>query len=151
MEENINIENNVSLGKTETNNPTKLNTIKRAMIKALEKSLGIVTTAAKNVGIDRSTHYLWLQQDELYKEQVESISDMALDFAESKLHQQIGEGAIPSTIFYLKTKGRRRGYIEQTNLDHTTGGEKFTAPQPLIVYSTAPPLAQSENEIEKKK
>ena len=30
---------------------------KKAMLEALEKSLGVVTSACKNVGIGRTTHY----------------------------------------------------------------------------------------------
>lgn len=92
---------------------------KRAMLEALEKSLGIVTTAAKSVGIDRSTHYKWMESDPEYKEAVESIDDIALDFAESQLHKQIKNGEVSSTIFYLKTKGRKRGYAEKLNLSIT--------------------------------
>ena len=62
---------------------------KKKMIEAMEKSLGIVTTACKSVGISRETHYRWTREDEQYRMQVESISDMALDFAESQLHKQI--------------------------------------------------------------
>ena len=36
---------------------------KRAMIEALEKALGVVTTACKSVGISRSTHYSWMESD----------------------------------------------------------------------------------------
>lgn len=90
---------------------------KRAMIQALEVSLGIVTTACKKVGINRDTHYEWMKRDEQYKADVESISDIALDFAESKLHEQINNGEVSSTIFYLKTKGKRRGYIERVEQD----------------------------------
>ena len=36
---------------------------KKAMIGALQKSLGVVTTACKVVGIDRQTHYNWLETD----------------------------------------------------------------------------------------
>ena len=38
-------------------------TLKKAMLEALEKSLGIVTTAAKSVGITRKTHYDWLNKE----------------------------------------------------------------------------------------
>jgi hypothetical protein len=100
---------------------TKFDTKKKAMIEALEKSLGIVTTAAKKVGIDRTTHYKWLDADEDYKKAVEDISDIAIDFAESKLHEQIGNGEVASTIFYLKTKGKRRGYIERTETELSVG------------------------------
>jgi hypothetical protein len=94
-------------------------TLKRAMIEALEKSLGIVTTAAKSAGIDRSTHYEWLKTDDEYRKAVEDIGDIALDFAESQLHKQISNGEVSSTIFYLKTKGKKRGYIERQETEHT--------------------------------
>lgn len=87
------------------------------MIAALEQSLGIVTTAAKAVGIDRTTHYDWLKSDEEYKAAVDSIQDITLDFAESQLHKQIKDGEVTSTIFYLKTKGKKRGYIERVEND----------------------------------
>lgn len=86
---------------------------KKAMIEALEKSLGIVTSACKSVGISRETHYAWMREDEEYKAAVESIGDVALDFAESQLHKQIKEGSTAATIFLLKTKGKKRGYIER--------------------------------------
>ena len=89
---------------------------KRAMIEALEKSLGVVTTACKTVGIARQTHYEWYREDEQYKAAVDSIGDIALDFAESQLHKQIGSGEVAATIFYLKTKGKRRGYIERQEI-----------------------------------
>ena len=89
---------------------------KGEMIKALVKSLGIVTLACKEVDIERSTHYDWLKVDEEYKQAVEDISDVALDFAESKLHKQIDKEDTTATIFYLKTKGKKRGYIERQEL-----------------------------------
>jgi len=98
---------------------TNTNILKKAMIEALEKSLGVVTTAAKAVGIDRSTHYDWYNNDPEYRAAVDSISDIALDFAESQLHKQIQEGEVSSTIFYLKTKGKKRGYVERTEVEHS--------------------------------
>ena len=97
----------------------KSDNIKEKMISALESTLGIVTGACKKVGISRETHYRWMREDSDYKVAVDSISDICLDFAESQLHQQIMEGNVASTIFYLKTKGKRRGYIERTELEHT--------------------------------
>ena len=91
--------------------------LKKAMLLALEQSLGIVTAAAKSVGIDRTTHYLWLKDDQEYKSAVDSIQDITLDFAESQLHKQIKDGEVTSTIFYLKTKGKKRGYVERVEQD----------------------------------
>jgi hypothetical protein len=44
---------------------------------------------------------------------------VALDFAESQLHKQIQSGEVSSTIFYLKTKGKKRGYVERSEVDHS--------------------------------
>ena len=94
-------------------------TLKKAMLEALEKSLGIVSTAAKMVGIDRSTHYAWLKADEEYKSAVNSIQDSVLDFAESHLYKLVKDGNPAATIFFLKTKGKKRGYIERQEIEVT--------------------------------
>lgn len=99
---------------------------KKAMIEALEKSLGIVTSACKAVGISRETHYRWLREDEEYKLAITSIEDIALDFAESQLHKQIQNGEVSATIFYLKTKGKRRGYVERFDLSNETNSNLVT-------------------------
>lgn len=86
------------------------------MLEALEKSLGIVTSACRSAGVGRTQHYNWLKDDPAYKAEVESISDIALDFAETELHKRIRDQDTTAIIFYLKTKGRKRGYVER--LDH---------------------------------
>jgi hypothetical protein len=118
-------------------------TLKKAMLEALEKTLGIVTTAAKLAGIERNTHYTWLKEDEQYKESVEAITDMAIDFAESQLnvlmqgatHEvvtnrgdivEIKDAPNPSSIiFYLKTKGKKRGYVEKQEVELSGEREIF--------------------------
>ena len=96
---------------------------KEAILSALENSLGVVTVACKSVDIPRSTYYKWLNEDEKFAEQVKDIENIALDFGESQLHKQIGLGNTSATIFFLKTKGKKRGYIERSELDLTSGDE----------------------------
>lgn len=95
---------------------------KKAMIEALQASLGIVKTACQEVGIVRQTHYNWMEADPEYKAAVESIAEDAIDFVESKLHQKINEGDTTSIIFFMKTKGKKRGYIERQELEHSGNG-----------------------------
>jgi hypothetical protein len=104
---------------------------KKGMIEALEKSLGIVTTACKAVGISRETHYRWLSEDEQYKSSVDSIADIALDFAESKLHKSIENGSDTACIFYLKTKGKKRGYIERNEITGADGNPIIIMPSDI--------------------
>jgi len=97
----------------------KTDTKKGLMLEALEKSLGIVSTACKMVDISRQTHYAWLKADEEYKKAVNSIQDGVLDFAESHLYKLVKEGNPAATIFFLKTKGKKRGYIERQEIEVT--------------------------------
>lgn len=102
------------------NQSTKINNIKKdEMIKALEQSLGVVTLACRKIGIDRTTHYLWMNTDAEYKKAVDELADVALDFAESKLHENMAEKDTTALIFYLKTKGKKRGYVERTEIEHS--------------------------------
>jgi hypothetical protein len=90
---------------------------KKAVLIALEKSLGVVTAACKQAGVGRTQFYEWLRTDEEFAKQVEDIRDVTLDFAESALYQQIKKGNTAATIFLLKTKGKGRGYIERQEYD----------------------------------
>jgi len=96
---------------------------KETILKALESSLGVVTTACKKTEIPRSTFYKWLKEDEDFAEKVKDIENVSLDFAESKLFEQMSDNNTSATIFYLKTKGRKRGYWEKQQMDMTTDDE----------------------------
>ena len=95
--------------------------IKKALIEALEKSLGVVTTACKNIGVGRTTYYDWYNNDEEFKKNVDELQSVALDMAESQLHKQILDGNTSATIFYLKTKGKKRGYVERQEITGADG------------------------------
>jgi len=96
---------------------------KEALLNALEKSLGVVTTACKQLDISRATYYRWLSEDEEFSKSAKEIQNVALDFVESKLFEQIQESSTAATIFYLKTKGKKRGYVERSELDLSSGDE----------------------------
>jgi len=94
---------------------------KESMLKALEKNLGVVTLSCRKANIPRSTFYKWVNEDKEFAEQVKEIENVALDFAESELLKQIQNGIPTSTIFYLKTKGKKRGYIERQEITGADG------------------------------
>lgn len=98
---------------------------KKAILEALEQSLGVVTTACKSVGIGRTTFYSWLETDKDFAKAVKDIENIAIDFAESQLYKQIQEGNTAATIFYLKTKGKNRGYIERQEFTGQDGERLF--------------------------
>jgi|TARA_Y100000114_G_scaffold147396_1_gene159153 predicted DNA-binding transcriptional regulator AlpA len=95
--------------------------IKKGLIEALEKSLGVVTTACKQVGIGRTTFYNYYNEDKDFAKKVDEIENVALDFAESQLHKQIQDGSTAATIFLLKTRGKKRGYVERQEITGADG------------------------------
>ena len=120
----------VRIPKTKSEKPmpksTRTDMLKKQMIDSLEKSLGIVTIACRNVGIHRSTFYDWMNTDPEFKKLVDDVSEITLDFAESELHKQIRDGSTAATIFYLKTKGKKRGFIERSEIDMNTNSPDFS-------------------------
>lgn len=90
---------------------------KKLMLEALEASMGIVSSACAIVNISRQTHYRWLKEDSEYKSAVEALEDVVLDMAETALHKNVKAGDTTAIIFLLKTKGKRRGYIERSQIE----------------------------------
>jgi predicted DNA-binding transcriptional regulator AlpA len=94
--------------------------LKKELLSSLTKSLGIVSRACEMLGISRTTYYKYYNEDAEFKKQVDDIGEATIDFAESKLFELIKSGNITATIFFLKTKGRRRGYTERQEIEHST-------------------------------
>lgn len=90
---------------------------KKWMYEALKAQLGVVTAAAKQVGINRSTHYDWLKEDENYKKWIEELPDITLDAVEQALLKNILKGNVVAQTFYLKTKGKSRGFVERQEIE----------------------------------
>ena len=91
----------------------KLTDKQQLMLEILEKSAGNVSVACKKIGIGRTTYYDWCEHSAHFKKAVDDIQESLIDLAETKLMQKINDGDTTSTIFFLKTKGKSRGYIER--------------------------------------
>ena len=96
---------------------------KKEFLQALQRCGGNVSEATKQVPIHRTTHYNWLEADPEYAAAVEAIKESLIDRAEGVLHGLIGDGNVPAVLFFLKTQGKKRGYIERTETDVTSGGQ----------------------------
>jgi hypothetical protein len=114
--------------------------IKKKVLKGLEKYRGIISSACQFANISRQSYYNWMENDPEFKQAVDDISEAAIDFVEGKLFEKINgvtmlgksngdsDGEDPTytlppsdtaIIFYLKTKGKKRGYIEKSEVEHT--------------------------------
>lgn len=92
-----------------------MNLKKKGFIDAYIKSFGNITQSCRAVGVVRQTYYDWCRDDEEFKKTVEAIEpgEDFLDFTESALVKKIKGGDTTAIIFALKTKGKKRGYIER--------------------------------------
>jgi len=97
-------------------NKTKQN--KARLLQAMEDTLGNVTLACKKANICRFTYYDYYKNDPEFRRVVDDMENVKLDFAESSLFQQIKTRVPSSTQFYLKYKGRKRGYEDRSTMQH---------------------------------
>ena len=84
---------------------------------AYEKSLGVLKPACDMTGMCRKTIWEWRKKYPEFDAACHDCEETAVDFVETKLYKLINDGAEASTIFYLKTKGRNRGYVEKHEVD----------------------------------
>lgn len=99
---------------------------KKALIDSLTNNLNNITEACKDIGITRDTYYKWKKSDPEFREAAENINEHLIDFAENSLLKQIENGNTTATIFFLKTRGKHRGYVEKQELDHTSKGASLS-------------------------
>lgn len=89
---------------------------KKRVLEALNKSLGIVTSACNAANVSQTQFYEWKRTDADFAEAVKMIDNKQLDYVEGKLFENIKDNDTQSILFYLRTKGKSRGYTERTEL-----------------------------------
>ena len=102
----------LAMGRGLVEHMEQLEAKKKSMIDLLTQMTPVID-ACKKAGIGRTTHYNWLKNDPEYKESVDSIQDHRLDQAERRLDELIAAKNPTAIIFFLKTKGKKRGYVER--------------------------------------
>lgn len=137
------------------------NKIKKEFIKEYYSQGGNISATCRALGISRFLYYKWLEDDK-FSASIREMDESFKDFAEKTLydiltpHDEVTEitkeiydkkqGVITLTetktvknavntiglIFYLKTKARDRGYIENDNNNNTNG----VAAPPVITFVT---------------
>lgn len=90
---------------------------KQAFLEALKQSAGILQPACDAIGVDRITVWRWRKADKKFDAACKDCKEIAVDFAESALLKNIKSGDTTAIIFYLKTQGRDRGYVEKQQVE----------------------------------
>ena len=91
----------------------------KKIIEAFLNTGGIVSKAALKLGVSRQAVYSRIQKSEELAKEQQSAKETALDLAEDKLLSNIKAGDNTCIIFYLKTKGKGRGYDERHQIELT--------------------------------
>jgi hypothetical protein len=125
-----------SLGKAKTNNNKKI------FLQALAEHRGIVTKACNATGISRTQVYKWRDEDSTFVDQINEVQQIVLDFAEDKLFEHIDNDNVPSLIFFLKCRGKERGYVERQEI---TGKDGQELPAIQVIQTSAEPLSTEED------
>lgn len=86
---------------------------KTLFLQHFREGKGIVSYACSKTGISRNTYYKWRKKDAKFKAECESVEEEVVDVVESKLLRKINDEDLTAIIFYLKTKGKNRGYVER--------------------------------------
>lgn len=81
--------------------------------KALEDTGSFLGETAKKLNVSRTTLYTRIKESKQLQQLVEDIQESHLDLAESKLINKIKMGDLGGICFYLKCKGKKRGYVER--------------------------------------
>jgi len=93
---------------------------KEAFIIAYKENFGNITISCEAAGVSRASYNVWLKNDAEFSRKLAEIEpeEIMLDFGEQKLMERIARGDTLATMFLLKTKGKRRGYIEKQEVAH---------------------------------
>ena len=101
-------------------NRTKIN--KERLLKALESSLGVITTALKATDLSRTNFYKWLKEDAEFAAKVEEIENIQKDFIKSKYYECVKD-KVPSVVIHAAKT--RLGWNETNKVDLTSGNDKI--------------------------
>ena len=82
-----------------------------------QKKLANLSQTCEAANIGRRTFYYWRENDKDFDAACKDIEEALIDFTESKLIEKINDSDLTAIIFYLKTKGKDRGYVERTEQD----------------------------------
>jgi len=90
--------------------------IKKDLELAIDKQGGLITYIANSMGFSRQAIHKAIKRFKL-EDKLQEARDKVLDLAESKLIEEIQNGNLLAIIFYLKTIGKKRGYIQKQELE----------------------------------
>lgn len=97
---------------TRFNNPTsKLN--EKDLNKAIAGSGGIISTVAQRLGMSREHVSRYFSKHPEWRDKLEEELASMIDVGENRLFKKVEAGEWKPLQFFLRTKGKNRGYVER--------------------------------------
>jgi hypothetical protein len=87
----------------------------------IESTRGNVAAIARKLGVNRSTIWKRCNESPTLMAALIDARESMLDNAESMLYKKVLEGSTPELLFFLKTQGRNRGYVERQEVTGANG------------------------------
>lgn len=109
-----------------------------AICNALSETFGLVTLAARRLGIHPSTIYNRAKKTKKIQEAIDIARDNLVDNAELRLREAINRGDAWAVAFTLRTIGKKRGYTER----HEVTGAEGEAIKTQNVTAVSPELVE---------
>jgi hypothetical protein len=99
---------------------TKIQTArsKKRFLRAWEQTHGYALTACKVAGISEPTYYAWLKSDPEFKAKTLELEEHDFKIVENALFRRIRQGSDRLIEYYLKVRGKNKGYGLEVNLNH---------------------------------
>lgn len=96
---------------------------KERFLKELKERLGLIMITCDATGISHSTIRNWAKTDPEFRDKLNDVGNYTLDVVEqSLLNKIVTEKDTTAMIFYLKTKGRDRGFSQRVEVTGANGG-----------------------------
>lgn len=86
-----------------------LNKEQKDYITLLSQVMGVESIAVERLGITKETLNEW-KDNIFFLHALKEVEERQLDYVENALFRLINDGNINAITFYLKTKGKERGY-----------------------------------------
>ncbi|MBT6048491.1 MAG: hypothetical protein HOG49_16945 [Candidatus Scalindua sp.] len=95
---------------------------KEKTVEVFKKKGCNVSATCSALGISRNTFYKERKKNSDFKQELIDAEEAVIDNVETKLLSKINDGDTTCMIFFLKTKGKKRGYIERQEVEMDIDG-----------------------------
>jgi hypothetical protein len=91
------------------------------IIKAIDDLSGNVSAVARKFQVSRTTLYKYISDHPTVKAALDEAREKMIDNVESTLYSKALAGDTTAMIFFLKTQGKSRGYVERQEVTGKDG------------------------------